>query len=415
MTRQTTTTGGREATSAVIPGNGILNVGNPRTPVPAGYHWRALSDMARLESGHTPSRSRSDYWNGGVPWIGIKDATTHHGEIINSTFQEVSSLGVEKSSTRLLPAGTVCLSRTASVGYVVQTAVPMCTSQDFVNWVCGEALNPNYLRYALRSESESVRRWATGSTHQTLYYPEAKAIHLLTPERSVQDKVAEVLGALDDKIAANRRAIVAADRLITATVAPHLSNRFSLVTTIDIRFGEAFKGADFTSPGTGRPLIRIRDLKSQKCQVWTSEVRPRERVVEPGEVLVGMDAEFRATRWSGPAGLLNQRVMLIHSDRFGDGLVREMMRAPLERIERAKSGTTVIHLNKQDLEYEHVLAPDSSEIGRLRALVDPLWQRCIAAEKENHHLAATRDELLPLLMSGKITVKDAERRFGQEV
>ncbi|ATG51410.1 type I restriction endonuclease subunit S [Brachybacterium vulturis] len=46
---------------------------------------------------------------------------------------------------------------------------------------------------------------------------------------------------------------------------------------------------------------------------------------------------------------------------------------------------------------------------RLNDAGKALWERALAAEKENQILAATRDELLPLLMSGKITVKDAEK------
>lgn len=81
--------------------------------------------------------------------------------------------------------GTVCLSRTASVGYVIQMGVEMCTSQDFVNWVCGPDLNPAYLRYILMFEQESIRRFAHGTTHQTMYYPEAKALHAMMPSRLI--------------------------------------------------------------------------------------------------------------------------------------------------------------------------------------------------------------------------------------
>jgi type I restriction enzyme S subunit len=55
----------------------------------------------------------------------------------------VTPLGLENSAARLLPANTVCLSRTASVGYVVIMGKPMATSQDFVNWVCSEAIEPS--------------------------------------------------------------------------------------------------------------------------------------------------------------------------------------------------------------------------------------------------------------------------------
>ena len=131
--------------------------------------------------------------------------------------------------------------------------------------------------------------------------------------------------------------------------------------------------------------------------------------------MVGMDAEFTATRWSGPSGLLNQRVLLAGSDQLGKPIVRESLKAPLARLERSKSGTTVIHLNKADLLRESVLIPAAEDLAPLRARVDPVWDRAVAAERENQVLASTRDELLPLLMSGRITVGAASSHVEEVV
>src|SRR5438874_10867961 len=97
-------------------------------PAPPGWEWVRLQDVARLETGHTPSREHPEYWDGDIPWIGIKDATGSHGRTILDTFQHTNQLGIDNSSARLLPARTVCLSRTASVGYVVVMGRPMATS-----------------------------------------------------------------------------------------------------------------------------------------------------------------------------------------------------------------------------------------------------------------------------------------------
>ncbi len=198
-------TGGRDATTGVIPGRFALSVGKPDTRPPEGWSWTALSTLAQLESGHTPSRKHPEYWNGGIPWIGIKDATENHGRTINDTYQHVSELGLENSSARLLPSQTVCLSRTASVGFVLVMGRPMATSQDFVNWVCGPGLDPHFLKFVLLAETEALWRFASGTTHQTIYYPEAKAFHICLPPIDEQRAIALVLRGLDDKIELNRR------------------------------------------------------------------------------------------------------------------------------------------------------------------------------------------------------------------
>ncbi len=203
--RSETRTGGRPASSGVIPGDVALSVGRPEKPEPPGWKWTALSDVARLETGHTPSRKHPEYWGGDVPWIGIKDATENHGRVIADTIQHTNDLGIANSSARVLPAHTVCLSRTASVGYVVVMGRPMATSQDFVNWVCSEAIDYRFLKYVLLAENAAFLRFASGTTHQTIYFPEVKAFHVCLPPLPEQRAIAHILGTLDDKIELNRR------------------------------------------------------------------------------------------------------------------------------------------------------------------------------------------------------------------
>jgi len=81
----------------------------------------------------------------------------------------------------------------------------MATSQDFVNWVCGPKLDAHFLKYVLLAENEALWRFASGTTHQTIYYPEAKAFHVCLPPLAEQQAIAGVLGSLDNKIELNRR------------------------------------------------------------------------------------------------------------------------------------------------------------------------------------------------------------------
>jgi len=185
-----TKTGGREATLRHIAGKLSLAVAMPSIKARKGWRWSALTDLARLESGHTPSRRHPEYWGGSVPWIGIQDARENHGNRITDTFQNTNELGIANSSARVLPKNTVCLSRTASVGYVVVMARPMATSQDFVNWVCSPKLNPDFLKYLFLAEGrEGLLRYGSGAVHQTIYFPEAKAFYICYPDLDEQNRI----------------------------------------------------------------------------------------------------------------------------------------------------------------------------------------------------------------------------------
>lgn len=230
---------------------------------------------------------------------------------------------------------------------------------------------------------------------------------------SQQRGIAEVLGALDDKIAANARAEALSDSLIGAmylrAVAEDGTVKRPFFEVFEVDFGEAFKGSHFSEPGVGRPLIRIRDLKTFTSQVWTTESRVRECVVGAGDVVVGMDADFRATWWLGNDGLLNQRVCRVRGRTAGPAFVAEALREPLMDIERAKTGTTVIHLNKSDMERATVQVPNAEALSRFRREAEPVLSLRLGLARERVSLAAMRDALLPLLMSGKVRIRDAEQ------
>lgn len=404
-----TVTGGRKATTAVVPGRHALSIGDPKTTLPDGWAWRKLTDLARLESGHTPSRKRPEYWDGGVPWIGIKDATGNHGRVLDDTLQHVSQLGIEKSSARVLPEHTVCLSRTASVGYVVVMGRPMATSQDFVNWVCGDELDWRFLKYVLLAETASLRRFAYGTTHQTIYFPEVKALHVAAPSLAEQQRIVSVLGAVEDKIESNLRA---ADLLseCCAQLCRQLSQTEGSATARSIydiarvTYGAAFKSALFNE-SEGMPLIRVRDVASQRPTLRTSEDHPKTRVVRRGDIVVGMDGEFRAHAWAGPDAVLNQRVCVFDPLRgVSRAFLLEAIKRPLAFFEATKGGTTVIHLGKKDIDTFEIAVPDASAMRRFGETVDPLLSLCVNLRAECRVLEEIRDTLLPKLISGAIRV-----------
>lgn len=109
--KASTKTGGRGATLRPIAGDFSLSVLDPGLQPRDGWVWTQLTDLARLESGHTPSRRQPEYWGGDVPWIGIKDARDHHGTTVVETSENTNDLGIANSSARILPKDTVCLSR----------------------------------------------------------------------------------------------------------------------------------------------------------------------------------------------------------------------------------------------------------------------------------------------------------------
>ncbi|MEJ2816406.1 restriction endonuclease subunit S [Caulobacter sp. CCG-8] len=215
------TVGGRAATDRVVEGGVALRINGREPALPDGWSWQSLLRLAKQETGHTPSRATPAYWDGGVPWVGVKDAASHHGRVINDTLQTISESGLENSSARILPVGSVLLCRTAaSIGYVCRLGRPMATSQDFAAWVCGPALNPAYLTYLLMGERDLLKRLGRGTAHPTVYLPEIRAFSIALAPLEEQAEIVSRLDALFERLAWIETEVDAAANLM-----PNLSRR----------------------------------------------------------------------------------------------------------------------------------------------------------------------------------------------
>lgn len=221
---------GRRATLDLIDAlpNAVFNDlfgGGRRTPIdigdrseahPAGWRWELLTDVARLATGHTPDRKCPSYWDGNIPWITLTDIRRLDGSIAQDTEERITQAGIDNSAAVRLPAGTVCFSRTASVGFVTMMGRDMATSQDFVNWVCGPRVEPLYLMHALIRSRERLRALSTGSTHKTIYFPTVEQFRVLVPPLDLQREFGRRVEAVRRLKKTHRDSLVRFDELFAS-------------------------------------------------------------------------------------------------------------------------------------------------------------------------------------------------------
>ena len=119
----------------------------------------------------------------------------------------------------------------------------------------------------------------------------------------------------------------------------------SIYDIAKITYGAPFASKLFKSEPPGRPLVRIRDLKDEAPGVYTEEVHPKSYLLQPGDITVGMDGEFRAYIWGGEQAWLNQRVCVFHpANGACSAFVRSSITPLLAAVEASETATTVIHL-----------------------------------------------------------------------
>jgi type I restriction enzyme S subunit len=175
-----------------------------------------LSDVAQLATGHTPDRERPDYWNGNIPWISLTDIRDLDGKVARETRQSVTELGIQHSSAVRLPRGTVCFSRTASVGFVTIMGCEMATSQDFVNWMPGPRLDSIYLMWAFIRSREQLRGLSSGSTHKTIYMRFVEQFRVAVPPIELQREFARRVSGVEKLKAAQSASLEKLDALFAS-------------------------------------------------------------------------------------------------------------------------------------------------------------------------------------------------------
>ncbi|WP_328928095.1 restriction endonuclease subunit S [Streptomyces sp. NBC_00190] len=231
--------------------------------------------VARLGSGHTPSRSRPEYWdNCTIPWITLADVwqlRNGTASIIDETKEKVSRLGIANSAAVLHSAGTVILSRTASVGFSAIMGSDMATSQDFVTWSCGPRLDPRFLLHALRGMGPDLKRIAVGSTHKTIYMPDIEQLRVPLPPLGEQRRIAKFLDAettcIDQLVEARRRHVHLVEERWESTIYQELTRdgadpvelrRLGVAVTTG-PFGTIFSASEYEEGGI--PMINPLHIK----------------------------------------------------------------------------------------------------------------------------------------------------------
>ena len=170
--------------------------------------WREqkLDSLAKRGSGHTPNKSKPEYYDGGIKWVSLADSAKLDNGLIFEAAVEISEEGLKNSSAKLHPAGSVILSRDAGIGKSAILNTPMAVSQHFICWTCDpKKLSNWFLYYKLQIMKPLFEDIATGSTIKTIGLLFFKTMRLTLPQPAEQQRIADCLGSLDGLIAAQGR------------------------------------------------------------------------------------------------------------------------------------------------------------------------------------------------------------------
>ena len=176
---------------------------DPLLPCPPAWTMTSLAPtrggkyITEVDSGGTPSTSKEENWDGDIPWLTPKEITRNEQNIyVSTTERRISETGLANSAAKLLPTGTVLLTKRAPVGSVAINTVPMATNQGFLNFHCGEGLLPLFLATWFRLNSRYLNQVANGSTYRELYKSDLFEFNISIPSIEEQKSIVGVIRAM---------------------------------------------------------------------------------------------------------------------------------------------------------------------------------------------------------------------------
>lgn len=284
--------------------------------------------------------------------------------------------------------------------------------------------DPNFIFYNLiqNENTESLHAIAeqTTSAYPAIKPSDIENLSIKLPPLPTQQKIAAILSSLDDKIELNNKINTNLEQQAQALFKnwfvdfepfggkmPEGWKEADIYSIANIIYGSPFASKLFNTEKNGKPIIRIRDLKDQHSDVYTPEERDDAYLIQPKDIVVGMDGEFRPYIWGSEPGWLNQRVCVFENKRpKGKAFLFFSIKPLLDVVEKTQVATTVIHIGKKDFDKFQITLPTEDILDKFDELTDPILDQIVANRLENRRLAELRDTLLPKLMNGEIEVNE---------
>ena len=181
------------------------NVPNLRFPEFSG-EWvtKSINDLAVVIGGGTPDTTVKSYWDGEIQWFTPSEIGKN--KYVDSSLRTITEVGLNNSSAKLLPPNTILLSSRATIGECSLSLRECATNQGF-QCLVSKKCNVDFLYYLIQTKKKDLIRKSCGSTFLEISANEVRKIQVSVPSDVEQQKIAELLSLIDERIATQNKII----------------------------------------------------------------------------------------------------------------------------------------------------------------------------------------------------------------
>ena len=375
-----------------------------------------LGDVGKIVGGATPSTRNPQNYGGVIPWITPKDLSINKERFIEFGERNISELGLNSCSAKMLPKGSILFSSRAPIGYVAIAHTSLCTNQGFKSFVPDtDKMDSMFSYYLLKHNSENIANLGSGTTFMEVSGKVMSDFIVNIPDLLTQQEIAGILSSLDAKIETNNKLNEKLEEMAQAIFKswfvdfePFKDKPFheTEIGYIPQIFESGVLG-DLCTFKRGKGLLS-KDAIFGNVPVIAGGMKPAcyhniANTKAPVVTVSGSGANAGYTQihnvdvWASDCSFIDSNCENLYY------VYCFLSRRP-KLLRHSQTGAAQPHVKPADIHRFQVVIPTKDVINEFQQIVKPLFDRIGMNKKENARLASLRDTLLPRLMSGELIV-----------
>lgn len=336
---------------------------------------KSINDLAVVIGGGTPDTTVKSYWDGEIQWFTPSEIGKN--KYVDSSLRTITEVGLNNSSAKLLPPNTILLSSRATIGECSLSLRECATNQGF-QCLVSKKCNVDFLYYLIQTKKKDLIRKSCGSTFLEISANEVRKIQVSVPSDVEQQKIAELLSLIDERIATQNKIIEKRQSLIKGIVVSHYSTTAHIIKVRIRELGEAYS----TMVMSKEQLTNDGNLCVFYGELFTlygcviDEVKSRTSLEKVSSTLShGRDLLFPASTTVDAVSLiapsaLMQKDIILGGDMFGIKVSEAYNPIYLsyyfnyianKRLAKYAKGTTIIHLHYNEIANVAIELPNIEE------------------------------------------------------
>lgn len=380
-----------------------------------------LSEIGRVVTGKTPStKNKTSFSEEPNKYLFVTPRDMNSSEkTIKETERYLTDEVTNAFKNLILDDKSICVSCIGTIGKVFMLSGPAITNQQ-INSITEikEFVQPDYLYYYLTIHQKDIENLAGGTTMPIVNKTSFEQLEVDIPDLETQKKIVRILSALDQKIELNNQENKNLEAICEHLYKETIKNNNCNKTTIGNYSKTVTTGGTPSTKnelfwGGNIPFVTIPDMHNKVFianteRTITEAGVTKSKITPKGSIIVSCIATVGLVSVAPLECQTNQQInSVVPKNLFDTYFLYETLKNKTEVLKAIGStGSATLNVNKTAFSNVEIQIPSQEVIERYHIKVSPLFEKIYKNEAENLTIVYLRDNLLPKLMSGEISLEN---------